>query len=142
MKIKGVGRSVRRHGQCADCGRLRPISARGLCGSCYGRARNEGHLAEYPTISTPVPNGRTAAEVLDDLDGAITYRQFDNWLRCGWLGAANKANGPGSRRYFDDREVEAIRAIVAEYNAAREALQRISTGERWSELTADELVAQ
>ena len=25
--------------QCADCGRDRPIRARGLCGSCYNRAR-------------------------------------------------------------------------------------------------------
>lgn len=36
-------------GQCADCGRERTIRARGLCGSCYNRARRNKD-PQYDTV--------------------------------------------------------------------------------------------
>jgi|GEM_PF-3621921 len=34
--------------KCRDCERVRPLVARGLCGTCYKRAQKDGRLDEFP----------------------------------------------------------------------------------------------
>lgn len=42
-----------------------------------------------------------------------TYRQVDYWARIGFLGDGEWRTGYGSRRRFNDRHVEVVRALVA-----------------------------
>lgn len=81
--------------------------------------------------------GVSMMQVLAELDGAISYRQLDYWLRTGRLGAIDHADGPGSRRRFLPHEVDAIKAIVTAHNVAQEMLDRITSGQAWADLMAE-----
>jgi hypothetical protein len=45
-----AGGRFRRLDDCADCGRLMPIDARGLCSACYWRNRDHGTLDEFGCV--------------------------------------------------------------------------------------------
>ena len=40
--------------------------------------------------------------------GGITYRQFDYWVRCGYVRVENTSDGSGHRRYITDDELEVL----------------------------------
>jgi hypothetical protein len=59
------------HARCLSCG-TKPMSARGLCRSCYERARQSGVHRQYPDCgAVPVPYRH--------------YQQHDGCLSCGAL---------------------------------------------------------
>lgn len=45
-----AGGRFRRLDDCADCGRLMPIEARGLCSTCRTRNRDRGTLGEFGCV--------------------------------------------------------------------------------------------
>lgn len=55
----------------------------------------------------------TSQEVLDGLDGRLSYRMLDHWIRTGKVRITYDAHGSGTRRYFTEAERAAIGDLVA-----------------------------
>lgn len=85
---------------CLDCGKLRVIKARRLCGRCYVHRCNAGTLDERPMSVERVGGGLADAP----LDVGISYRQLDHWVRKGWLQPGNATPGSGAWRTWGEEE--------------------------------------
>lgn len=74
----------------------------------------------------------TSAEVLEELNGAITYRQLDYWCREGTIHIAHDAEGSGHPRMFTQAEVDALRIFAIKYRQIHEELERLHDGTVWA----------
>jgi DNA-binding transcriptional MerR regulator len=80
----------------------------------------------------------SATEVIALLDGQITYRMLDYWLRTGVVCIDDGALGSGTRRRFTETEVRALRKLVDHYSALNAELEKIRDGVTWAILSQAE----
>jgi DNA-binding transcriptional MerR regulator len=59
-------------------------------------------------------------DVMEVLEGRVTYRQVDYWIRAGYIAIADTGRGQGNRRTFTPQEVAALLAYVDLYEHVRE----------------------
>lgn len=83
----------------------------------------------------PMPlGGISINELLADLEGRLTYRQIDYWIRTGAVRLRNGGHGSGSRRAVMPDERLAIIALVDEYEKMEADKQYLRSGELFLEL--------
>lgn len=70
----------------------------------------------------------TSSEVVAALDGRITYRQLDHWLRTGRIQIADQRHGSGYHRSFTPVEVAALTDYVALHERVSELLGLMADG--------------
>lgn len=74
-------------------------------------------------------------EVMRLLDGRISYRQLDYWIRSGWVTLADvKRPGSGRHRQFTPIEVAALVDFVALYEQLRVVSTCVSDGTAFAQL--------
>ena len=81
------------------------------------------------------------SECFQFLDGRVTYRQIDYWLRTHAITLAGDASGSGSRRSITDTERDALLALIDIRDAANNTLEAIRNGSAWRDLMARERTA-
>lgn len=79
-------------------------------------------------------------ELLHDLD--ITYRQFDYWLRHGWIRIEGDVVGSGQRRQMTEVEAEALRSFVFTVREIEKVQNMFKSGEMWAEIVNNKRSAQ
>ena len=75
----------------------------------------------------------SVAEVLDELRGRLTYRQFDHWCRNGAILLRMDGHGQGSRRMIFEDERFAIHMLVERYEKVQAELSAIRSGRAFLE---------
>jgi hypothetical protein len=101
-----------------------------MCAKHYQRARING----MPTVAS-LP-GLSLMEVLADLDGRLTYRMLDYWVRTGAVTLQADARGSGSRRRVSPAEAAAIKDLLDFYEQTQHQLERLRSGALFAELLA------
>ncbi|MEP7115249.1 MAG: hypothetical protein ABI862_18445 [Ilumatobacteraceae bacterium] len=79
---------------------------------------------------------RSTREAIDALDGRLSFRMLDYWLRTGVATITHDARGSGTRRQFTDAEVAAISDVADAQIEALAVLERVSSGELYAERRA------
>lgn len=74
--------------------------------------------------------------VIAALDGRISYRQLDYWLRTGKITIRHDSNSQGNPRRFTQREVDAIRACLDQVDQARYVLAAFDAGRMFADAIA------
>lgn len=80
--------------------------------------------------------GVGARELITTLEGRITYRQLDYWIRNGWVTVSGPADGSGSRRRLTEAEALAVADLVDEYERIKQLSARLTSGEYFVERLA------
>lgn len=75
----------------------------------------------------------SSTQVLEALNGRLTYRMLDYWCRTGAITPTQPANGSGDRRGFTDIELEAIKDLVDVSEQIRSMLHDLRTGQLFAE---------
>lgn len=78
----------------------------------------------------------STSEVLAALDGRITYRQLDHWIRTGRITLADHARGSGSHRTYTPVEVAALRDFVERSISVELQAIALADGSVWRALIA------
>lgn len=74
-------------------------------------------------------------DVLEALDGRISYRQLDYWIRRGWIRLDTPVlRGSGFHRLFTPAEVEALSDLIGVYENVSQTFDEIRSGQLWREL--------
>jgi DNA-binding transcriptional MerR regulator len=80
-----------------------------------------------------------ASEVLYRLDGRLTARMLDYWLRTGQVKIEHPVlTGSGGRRQFTQAEFRAIKRMCDERDFINESQRRFANGELWAQLIKEE----
>jgi DNA-binding transcriptional MerR regulator len=80
-----------------------------------------------------------ASEVLYRLDGRLTARMLDYWLRTGQITIEHPIyTGSGGRREFTDAEFRAIVRMCDERDFINNSQRRFANGELWALLIKEE----
>lgn len=79
--------------------------------------------------------GLSSAEVLARLDGRVSYRQLDYWVRTGRIRPSyREARGSGSGRRWSPSDVDALEQIAALIERHDDEAAKLATGQMWREL--------
>ena len=78
----------------------------------------------------------TTHEVMALLDGRITYRQLDYWIRTGRITLSDSPAGSGKHRTFTPIEVAALQEYVAMHELAQTHHAFMVDGSVWLGLLA------
>ena len=92
------------------------------------------------TQTRPAPDRRAEDRPFSTQDileqTGVSFRILDYWLRTGAITLTEpKANMPGSgrNRRYTEAEMVAIRRLIDRYVAAQAEIERIRSGEAWSD---------
>jgi len=121
--------------ECSISGCRRTTQSRNLCAKHYlaWRKRFSAQDMPFPPKTDP-PDGAVA--LLKMLDGRITYRQLDYWIRIGAINIAHDGNGSGNHRRFTVEETTAIAALVDLHEQTTAMLDDIRSGRAYTQLLA------
>jgi len=79
----------------------------------------------------------TTPQVLAALDGRITFRQLDHWIRTGAISIGyGRARGSGNRRTFTPAEVAALKAFATAWEMNRTMTELLHDGSVWADCLA------
>lgn len=70
----------------------------------------------------------TSNQLIDSLDGRLSYRMFHYWCRTGRVQLAYDAEGSGTRRLITPAEAAAIHALVDEVEAINARQEAVCDG--------------
>jgi len=83
-------------------------------------------------------DGISSAEVVERLNGRITYRQLDYWIRVGRVTpSVCEADGPGTGRRWSEADVVALHRILDMLERHDQEITRLSSGQMWDDLHAE-----
>lgn len=122
---------MKRRCSIVDCDRAH--HALGLCARHYDTHRYRHRDSRPAPRALP---GVSIRELLADLDGRLTYRMIDHWIRTGAVALTYDARGSGSSRRVLPAEVAAIRDLVDVYERTGAELARMRSGALFAELLA------
>ena len=89
-------------------------------------------------MSTTADIGISSTEIVERLNGRITYRQLDYWVRIGRVTPSiNDAYGTGDRRLWSADDLIVLDRILAMLERHEAEVARLSSGEMWDELHAE-----
>ena len=83
-------------------------------------------------------HGLSSSDVVERLDGRITYRQLDYWVRIGRVTPSiNDAYGTGDRRRWSPADLRVLDQILTMLERHEAEAARLSSGDMWDELHAE-----
>jgi hypothetical protein len=90
-------------------------------------------------VSTYFDEKMFASEIIRRLDGRLTERMLDHWLRNEQIIIDGPVlTGSGGRRRFSEAEFRAIARMVETREIINEFNRRFSNGELWTEYIKEE----
>lgn len=96
------------------------------------------------SLDTKYADGRSgteellsSTEVIRRLDGRLSYRQLDYWVRVGRISpSVAEADGTGTGRVWSAADVAALSGIMEVLDRQRQELADLRSGTMWAELHA------
>lgn len=104
----------------------------GLSPSMARYVGNKRTTNEYPSVLLAKINF-----LVPETMPPISYRQFDHWLRAGYITISGPAKGSGTARTATDEEMRAIADVAIRLYELDAAIEEVTSGEYFKKCLED-----